>query len=307
MYKIIAADGKEYGPFDINEMRRWKTEGRLGPQSLVLAPGRTDWRPAAEFPELGFGAAAPVAPVGLAGVPGAPGVSSPPPIAGTFPAGDEKGLATASLILGILSLACIGFLAGIPAIICGHIARGRARHQPERYGGGGLALAGLILGYVGTLVPLLILPAMLLPALTRAKAKAQEINCMNNMKQVGLAVRTWALDHDNQYPWNVSTNSGGTMELCLVNADGYDQNAVHHFRVMSNELSTPKILYCPGDTQKTPAFSFQSFGPGNLSYELRTGEEVSPNKSPVVLAICPIHHTVLMSDGSVQRSSRRSR
>src|SRR5437764_9727802 len=49
-----------------------------------------------------------------------------------------------------------------------------------------------------------ILAAMLLPALARAKARAQRINCVNNLKQVGLSFRTWALDNQDQNCMNVS-------------------------------------------------------------------------------------------------------
>ncbi len=66
------------------------------------------------------------------------------------PFGQKKksGLAITSLVLGILSLICCLFFAGIPAIICGHIARGKAKRDPLTYGGAGLALTGLILGYL---------------------------------------------------------------------------------------------------------------------------------------------------------------
>src|SRR5215510_12750618 len=54
-----------------------------------------------------------------------------------------------------------------------------------------------------------ILAAMLLPALARAKARAQRINCVNNLKQIGVAFRTWALDNGDQYPMMVSVAAGG--------------------------------------------------------------------------------------------------
>ena len=72
-------------------------------------------------------------------------------LAGRTPA-QQRGLAITSLVLGLLSLVCFGPLAGIPAVICGHLARGRARRLPGQYGGAGLALAGLIMGYVGVVV-----------------------------------------------------------------------------------------------------------------------------------------------------------
>jgi hypothetical protein len=63
------------------------------------------------------------------------------------------GLATAAFLLGLLSLFCVlGPLAGIPAIICGHLSGRRISASGGTLGGGGTALAGFILGCVGTLV-----------------------------------------------------------------------------------------------------------------------------------------------------------
>jgi hypothetical protein len=55
-------------------------------------------------------------------------------------------LAIWSLVLGILSLTCFGFLSGIPAVICGHIARSEIKKSEGRLEGEGMALAGLITG-----------------------------------------------------------------------------------------------------------------------------------------------------------------
>lgn len=52
MYKIIGADGKEYGPISLDQLKQWFTEGRLNLQSKVLPEGETEWRTAAEIPEL---------------------------------------------------------------------------------------------------------------------------------------------------------------------------------------------------------------------------------------------------------------
>jgi prepilin-type processing-associated H-X9-DG protein len=106
---------------------------------------------------------------------------------------------------------------------------------------------------------LAVLAAMFLPALASAKRKAQRINCVNNLKQDGLAFRIWEGDTGDKYPMDVSTDKGGTMEY----ADG--ANTFRHFQVMSNELSTPKILICPADT-RTVADNFARLKNQNVSY-----------------------------------------
>src|SRR5437667_12331718 len=45
-----------------------------------------------------------------------------------------------------------------------------------------------------------ILAALLLPALSRAKAKAHQISCLNNNRQLTLAATMYAADHDDEYP-----------------------------------------------------------------------------------------------------------
>ncbi len=57
-----------------------------------------------------------------------------------------------------------------------------------------------------------ILAALLLPALARAKAKAQRISCTNNLKQVGLSLRTFAIDNDGNMPMTLSAALGGASD-----------------------------------------------------------------------------------------------
>src|SRR2546421_12784545 len=95
-----------------------------------------------------------------------------------------------------------------------------------------------------------ILAAMLLPALARAKARAQRINCVNNLKQVGLSFRTFALDNQDQYPMTVASANGGAQESVgttpAANGNNVPAPATYStfriFSCMSNELSTPKIM-----------------------------------------------------------------
>jgi hypothetical protein len=96
--------------------------------------------------------------------------------------------------------------------------------------------------------------------------------CPNNLKQVGLAFRTWAIDNQDVFPALTSTNHEGTKELV-----GTGQVFIH-YRVMSNELSTPKILVCPKDEAKSTAKDFGSgFSDSNVSYFVGTdAKETQP-------------------------------
>jgi type II secretory pathway pseudopilin PulG len=168
-----------------------------------------------------------------------------------------------------------------------------------------------------------ILAAMLLPALASAKKKAQRIQCVNNLKQCGLAFRIWETDHGDKLPMAVSNKLGGTLEWVS------DGNAFRHFQVLSNELSTPKVLICASDTRQ-PAANFVEFQNQNLSYfvgldatdtnpeMLLTGDRnITNSQTPVrtVLKLPPtepagwteqLHNgagNVGLSDGSVQQLS----
>jgi prepilin-type N-terminal cleavage/methylation domain-containing protein len=101
-----------------------------------------------------------------------------------------------------------------------------------------------------------ILAAMLLPALARAKARAQRINCANNLKQIGLSFKTWALDNGDRYPMLVDSANGGPAHQSGFSVAPYGaQYMFEVFGVMSNELSTPKILACPSD-ERSPHTNF---------------------------------------------------
>src|SRR6266700_1713055 len=111
-------------------------------------------------------------------------------------------------------------------------------------------------GGVGGIIAAFFLAIYTVASLPASWPRRQRVNCVNNLKQIGLSFRTWALDNGDLHPFNLSTNSGGTMEERALGPDGFDVNSYLHFQVMSNDLTTPLILVCPQDTTKKAAADF---------------------------------------------------
>ena len=114
-----------------------------------------------------------------------------------------------------------------------------------------------------------ILAALLLPALSRAKAKAQRTACLNNQKQIGVSLISWAGDHSERFPSTVDISEGGSKAR---------YQTWQHFITMTNELVTPKILHCPSDPVKQMASDFSNATTGlrtlknaAISYAIGTG------------------------------------
>lgn len=109
MYKIIGADGKEYGPITAEQLKQWFTEGRVNTQTQVLAEGSTDWRPLGEFPELAATVAA---------APAATPAYTTQSVGSTDAGNQVKGPAIFLLVLAILDV--LASSAGIGLMTLGH-------------------------------------------------------------------------------------------------------------------------------------------------------------------------------------------
>jgi prepilin-type N-terminal cleavage/methylation domain-containing protein/prepilin-type processing-associated H-X9-DG protein len=91
--------------------------------------------------------------------------------------------------------------------------------------------------------------------------RSSEIQCVNNLKQIGLAFRIWEGDNGDKYPMQVSVRKGGAKETVLKG------NVAACFQVMSNELYTPKMLICPADADRSVAKNFTAgFDNSKVSY-----------------------------------------
>ena len=102
-----------------------------------------------------------------------------------------------------------------------------------------------------------ILASLILPALARAKLKAKNTQCQNNLRQLALGLRNWSNDHDNYFPWRLTPVETGSLD----SGDWSD-----HFKACTNEFYTPVFLTCPTD-DKTPTMNWVAFaGDKHASY-----------------------------------------
>ncbi len=106
-----------------------------------------------------------------------------------------------------------------------------------------------------------VLAVWLLFAFAACYSPRKPIDCISDLRQIGLSYRVWAGDNGDKYPMQASVTNGGAMELVATG------NVAAVFEVMSNALSTPKLLICPQDTKSILATNFgRGFNNSNISY-----------------------------------------
>ena len=140
--------GEKLGPYSLEEAQDLLAQGKILATDLGWHEGLETWIPVSSLPAMG----------------GSGVVPQPPMIypTATYPAGPQpNGLSIASLVLGISSIVislgcCLGIVLAIPGVICGHMALGQIRQNPETQSGRGMAVAGLWTGYITTALTVLL-------------------------------------------------------------------------------------------------------------------------------------------------------
>ena len=113
-----------------------------------------------------------------------------------------------------------------------------------------------------------VLAAFLLPALAGSRPQTLRVTCSNNLKQVGIAFRTWAINHNGNMPMTVGLAQGGNADTdvgfrIVSAAQATSRGVCKMFLTMSNELGTPMILFCPAEYESSYRQPATSFAPTN--------------------------------------------
>jgi hypothetical protein len=197
MYRIIGADGNQYGPISTEQLRQWIAEGRANAQTKVLAEGTTEWKSLAEFPEF-FG------PTTASPTPGAP---PPPPTA--MPLGSYSTSAATDQVNGpAIGLIITGALNIILALVRGGMMlagfglgafRGTGNADAEKMLAGFMGTFGIASCVIGVLGGVFILFGGIKMrklesyGLCMAASIVAMIPCLSVCCPLGLAIGIWSL------------------------------------------------------------------------------------------------------------------
>jgi type IV pilus assembly protein PilA len=148
----------------------------------------------------------------VAGAPpvaGAPNAGAPSPLLGQpiVENPPTSGKAVASLICGIFGLV---LPSAIAAVILGHVSLSEIRKSAGRMGGAGIATAGLVLGYLGiAVIPfVLIIAAIAIPNLLRARMAANEASAGGTLRTLNVGAITYSAEYENGFPSSLEVLGG---------------------------------------------------------------------------------------------------
>jgi prepilin-type processing-associated H-X9-DG protein len=275
MYRVLGADGKEYGPVPAEAVRQWIAEGRVNPRSQLKPEGAAEWQTVGSIPEF----AALFAP--------APGGGLAEPLTGQTGPAKTSRLAVASLVLGILGLLTCG-ITSLVGLVLGIIGLVKVNRSNGQLSGKGLAIAGICTSALFLLmVPLY--AAMLLPALAKAKARAQSISCMNNVKQLSLGVMMYASSGGDKFPkadqWcDAIRTQAGSGKIFQCPADLQGGRSSYAFNKNLSELPTKNV---PNSARTV--MIFESEGGWNQSGGRETAVKRPRHEGKIIVAFADGH------------------
>ena len=187
----LARDGTQLGTYEDIDIPSAIASGNLRMTDLAWCEGMGDWQRLSSIVEVG------------ADQPTAAPVPPPMPVQQAVPMAMSptatSGMATTSLVLGLASVVC-GCFTGLPALIFGILAINQIGKSGGTLGGKGLAIAGMVLGAVMMIFGTAVLAGLAVPAFNGVQEKARLLQAGNNARQIIIAMKAYAGDHNGQYP-----------------------------------------------------------------------------------------------------------
>ena len=120
--------------------------------------------------------------------------------------------------------------------------------------------AAMTLFEVGVVVAVVMILFVVFAPVVFRPHRSSRIGCVNNLKQIWLAAKVWAGDNNDTLPMGISVTNGGSMELVATG------NVIATFLVMSNELGTARIVFCPDDTSRFSTNDYGGLSNSNISF-----------------------------------------
>lgn len=177
-----------------------------------------------------------------------------------------QGLAVASLVLGILSVLGLGFVLVVPilAVVFGHIALSRSSKEPQIYGGRGLAIAGLVTGYLGFVLFFFgLLAALAIPAFQKVREAALEKVLINDGRMIGSAAQQVMMENGGKpVTFSIDPTTGAvsgpigqlipTIKTGTLAVDGRLENDQDGFSLKNPNLRKGRVYYFNSEGRLKP-------------------------------------------------------
>jgi hypothetical protein len=269
---FVHKHGQQLGPYSVEKLQAAVSDGTFSLEDLCWHAGLEQWCPISSV-------LAAIAP--LSGSPSAYKGKTDP-------------LSIWSLVLGVLSSACLSILAGIPAIICGHLSLRRIKTNPLLHGKG-MAIAGLVLGYIQIVVFIVILPALAIPAISGALERGKATQSLSNARQIAIAMQAAALDAvvtgKNITDWPADANLSSVAEVKqMLIANNYlserdaEKLGFENFLIGNvSEVDPPSTILIKSRSVSSNQIVVRKDGDGAILRPGQTEEGTSPPRNPPFL------------------------
>jgi len=218
---FVQHQGQQTGPFTLDQIRAGLAAGTYQPSDLGWREGLAAWQPLSTL------------------------------LAATLTVQPETSkLAVWSLVLALAGFILVG-LTSLPAVVCGHLALSGIKKSNGRQTGQGLAVAGLICGYLMSVIFVIaMLAGLTAPMVIQMKKKGDRAEAINSARQIGLAMMQFEADYGS-YPSDATAKSVAE-ESNTDPESGTSSNAYFRQIIRSGIVDSEFPFYCRASRVRKP-------------------------------------------------------